>query len=357
MCACPAPSPRTPARFCAPAGLWLLRLSPRYSAGPSRSPLPKTRPTLWRVLRPRRQRRRPARARPTTTPCRRSHRRFPRCRRSRSTLSRLVTCSRTSRCLIQRAAGKSYDFGPLFAPTKPYIEGADVSICHLEVPVAPPGTKISTYPMFGAPGETRGRPRDARAGMDVPPRQTTPWTAALPASRRRSTRSKRRTSVTRAPLAPRTNPPRCSSTTWWRTDAPSRWRTSRTRTGSTGYPVPKGKPWSVNVFDANDADVQPILNAAADARTHGADIVIASVHCCVEYVTQPSATQKAIVAEDRGLWARGSLRGSPRARSAADRASLPAGPEARACGSPTGSAITCRTRTPARWASQRRPTG
>jgi poly-gamma-glutamate synthesis protein (capsule biosynthesis protein) len=64
--------------------------------------------------------------------------------------------------------------------------------------------------------------------------------------------------------------------------------------GLNGLPVPAGKPWSVNVFDASAADVTPILDAAADARSRGADVVIASVHCCVEYTTQPTSTQKSI---------------------------------------------------------------
>ena len=49
------------------------------------------------------------------------------------------------------------------------------------------------------------------------------------------------------------------------------------------------------MFNADDANVAPILEAAKNARKAGADIVIASVHCCVEYVTQPTPTQKPIV--------------------------------------------------------------
>ena len=67
--------------------------------------------------------------------------------------------------------------------------------------------------------------------------------------------------------------------------------------GLNGLPVPSGKPWSVNVFNADDANVTPILDAAANARDHGADIVIASVHCCVEYVTQPTSTQVSIATQ------------------------------------------------------------
>ena len=62
-------------------------------------------------------------------------------------------CCRTSRCSNDARKGSGYNFAPMFAPTKPYLQGADIAICHLEVPVAPPGTKTSTYPMFGAPAK------------------------------------------------------------------------------------------------------------------------------------------------------------------------------------------------------------
>lgn len=50
--------------------------------------------------------------------------------------------------------GKAYDFVPLFEHIRPLIEGADVSICHVEVPVAPQGVKASGYPTFASPPET-----------------------------------------------------------------------------------------------------------------------------------------------------------------------------------------------------------
>lgn len=48
-------------------------------------------------------------------------------------------------------SGKDYDFGPMFSGIKPIIAGADASICHAEVPVAPPGRPYSNYPVFAAP--------------------------------------------------------------------------------------------------------------------------------------------------------------------------------------------------------------
>jgi poly-gamma-glutamate synthesis protein (capsule biosynthesis protein) len=45
------------------------------------------------------------------------------------------------------------DFSPLLAGLDAWVGGSDLALCHLEVPVAPPGSAPSGYPMFGAPAE------------------------------------------------------------------------------------------------------------------------------------------------------------------------------------------------------------
>ncbi len=52
-----------------------------------------------------------------------------------------------------QARGVAYDFAPMFADLSPRLAAADLSICHLEVPVAPPGEPLSGYPDFGIPSE------------------------------------------------------------------------------------------------------------------------------------------------------------------------------------------------------------
>ena len=61
--------------------------------------------------------------------------------------------------------------------------------------------------------------------------------------------------------------------------------------GLNGIPKPAGREWSVNVFNATAADISGILTEARMARAAGADVVVASVHCCVEYTTDPTAPQ------------------------------------------------------------------
>lgn len=44
-----------------------------------------------------------------------------------------------------------YDYAPMMEGVRPVIENADLALCSLEVPLAPPGTQVSAYPVFGAP--------------------------------------------------------------------------------------------------------------------------------------------------------------------------------------------------------------
>ncbi|MDO5727161.1 MAG: CapA family protein, partial [Bowdeniella nasicola] len=44
-----------------------------------------------------------------------------------------------------------YDFLPQFAHTTPLISAADLALCQMEVPIAPPGTSPQGYPVFAAP--------------------------------------------------------------------------------------------------------------------------------------------------------------------------------------------------------------
>ena len=50
-----------------------------------------------------------------------------------------------------RSADGGYDFAPVLGPLDPWVQGADLALCHLEVPVTPPGTAPSGYPLFGTP--------------------------------------------------------------------------------------------------------------------------------------------------------------------------------------------------------------
>jgi poly-gamma-glutamate synthesis protein (capsule biosynthesis protein) len=63
--------------------------------------------------------------------------------------------------------------------------------------------------------------------------------------------------------------------------------------GLNGLARPAGREWSVDVDPA--PNVAGLLAAAARARAAGADVVVASLHCCVEYRSEPTAGQVAAV--------------------------------------------------------------
>jgi poly-gamma-glutamate synthesis protein (capsule biosynthesis protein) len=51
------------------------------------------------------------------------------------------------------AGGSGYDFTPMFARVQPLIEGVDLAVCHLEVPLVALGEKPTTNPLYSAPTE------------------------------------------------------------------------------------------------------------------------------------------------------------------------------------------------------------
>ena len=50
-----------------------------------------------------------------------------------------------------RRVSQPYDFRPMFADIRPFVAGADLAVCHLEVPMSRTGQDISSWPAFNAP--------------------------------------------------------------------------------------------------------------------------------------------------------------------------------------------------------------
>jgi hypothetical protein len=189
-----------------------------------------------------------------------------------------------------------YDFAALMSPVRDFVANPDLAICHLEVPVAPPGTKPSGYPIFGAPKEIVQGIADEG------------WDGCSTASNHSVDRGFAGIEATLDALDGVGLGHAGTARTEEEADAVQMYRV---RTGGhlvtvanisyayglNGLPKPEGKPWSVNTFDANAEDAQPIIDRAQQARDAGADVVIASVHCCVEYQTEPTPAQRQI-AED-----------------------------------------------------------
>ena len=186
------------------------------------------------------------------------------------------------------------DFLPLMSAVAPYIEGADLALCHMEVPVTPPGTSPSGYPMFAAPPElvtslaAAGWDGCSTASNHSVDRRAAGITATLEAFQAAGlgTAGTARTEQ------------EADATQMYVVHGAARdinvAHISFAYAGLNGLPKPDGQPWAVNTFDADQADAAPIIAAAQHARDEGADIVIASVHCCVEYQTAPTAAQRSV---------------------------------------------------------------
>jgi poly-gamma-glutamate synthesis protein (capsule biosynthesis protein) len=186
-----------------------------------------------------------------------------------------------------------FNMEPLWGNLDPWVSGADLAICHMEVPVAPPGTKPSGYPVFSSP-----------AGM-VPALKAQGWDGCSTASNHMVDKGwdgivaslKAFDSVRMGAVGTATSAEESKRPQLYKVQAGNRYITVAHIAfayGTNGLPVPSGKPWSVNTFNANTANAKGIIAQAKAAREAGADVVIASVHCCVEYQTQPTAAQKAL---------------------------------------------------------------
>ena len=181
--------------------------------------------------------------------------------------------------------GRRYDFAGELREVKPYVEGADLAICHVETPMTP-GPPAS-YPIFNAPPALadgiRATGWDAcdtasnhsldqgQAGVDATAR-------ALDRARVAHTGSFPSAAARRRPLVLRPGGVRMAFLAY--------------TTDTNGIPLPH--PWSVNV-----ASRDRILADARRARRRGAEAVIVNLHWGIdrqpEYQAQPSSGQRALV--------------------------------------------------------------
>jgi poly-gamma-glutamate synthesis protein (capsule biosynthesis protein) len=170
----------------------------------------------------------------------------------------------------------------MFAAVKPIVAGADLAVCHSEVPFAPPGGPYTGYPLFAAPPAIAGW--IASMGWDV---CTTASNHALDQGFQGLVRTKDlydqagvRTVGTFRSEAERATPVIVTTAQGVRIAVV-------TGTYSlNGIPLPSGRPWAVSLLDTAD-----LLAQAKRAKEAGADIVLAEIHGGDEYVVRPSRQQ------------------------------------------------------------------
>jgi len=178
--------------------------------------------------------------------------------------------------------GLPYDFAGLFRDVSPVIAVADLAICHLEVPVAPPGREPSGYPSFAIPSEIAAGIRDtgwdrcSTASNHSNDQGTTGIVATLDALDAAGVgHSGMARTVEEAAVAPIHDaggvPVAHLSYTWGFNATPPR------------------EPWMVDVINP-----AVVLADAAGARAAGAAVVVVSLHWGNEYDTAGTNDQRAL---------------------------------------------------------------
>ncbi|WP_079074631.1 CapA family protein [Streptomyces atriruber] len=178
------------------------------------------------------------------------------------------------------AGGDGYDFAPMLAGAKPVIRKADLAICHMETVYGADGD-YSGYPSFKSP------PQVARA------LRTTGYDACSTASNhtlddgsagvRRTLDALDKAGIKHAGSA--RSAAEDKTPVWLRAGDAKVAQLAYTY-GTNGYPLPKGKPWSVDLIDR-----KKIVADAREARKAGADVVVVSLHWGSEWQDAPDRRQ------------------------------------------------------------------
>ena len=179
-----------------------------------------------------------------------------------------------------------FNFDPMFAALKPIISGADVAICHEEVPFAPKGGPYKNHPVFSAPPEIATW--IASMGWDV-------CTTASNHSVDQGVTGLIRTDTfleqagvahvgTYRSAAERATPVIVTTSSGVKVGIVSG------TYGLNGFTLPADQQWAVSFLTADN-----MLAQAKATRQAGADIVVVDVHDGNEYQVQPTAEQVALV--------------------------------------------------------------
>lgn len=172
------------------------------------------------------------------------------------------------------AGGHGYDFGPMYASIAPDVRTADVAICEMETPLAPPQGPFAGWPDFSAPPQVltalKGVGYDScttasNHTLDQGYSGLKRTLDELDAAGLKHTGSARTRREAATPLIIRTS--------------------EGVRVGELAYsfnfnghePAP-GRAWEANLID-----VAKILAAAHRLKRAGADIVVLSMHWGTEY--------------------------------------------------------------------------
>ena len=180
--------------------------------------------------------------------------------------------------------GADYDFAPMFEPIAEVIDGVDWAVCHMEVNLAADDSRLSSYPVFRAPGTIASDL--ARVGYD------SCSTASNHSLDGRVSATYETIEVLEASDLHHTGTARSAeeseSSIWIEVNGISIAHLSYSY-GFNGARVPSDQPWAANLIDQ-----ERILSDVAAARLSGAEVIILSLHWGEQYIHQPNSQQAAL---------------------------------------------------------------
>lgn len=167
-----------------------------------------------------------------------------------------------------------YDFGPIYRAIAADVRGADVAICEMETPLAPPEGPFRGWPDFNAPPQVltalkrigyRSCTTASNHTLDQGYTGVKRTLDELDGAGLQHTGSARSAEEARRPLI---------------ITLPNGAKVAQLAYsfGFNGIPLPAGQPWLANL-----TDVPTVLAAARRAKQAGADIVVVSMHWGTEY--------------------------------------------------------------------------
>ncbi|MER7762749.1 CapA family protein [Streptomyces sp. NPDC097619] len=180
-----------------------------------------------------------------------------------------------------QGAVESHEFRRILAGIEPVVSAADLAICHHEIPYGAPGGPYTGYPTFKAPHQLADALRaTGYEGCSTASNHTLDagWEGLV----------RTLDGLDRAGLAhtgSARTPQEATTPAWYRAGGARIAQLSYTY-GTNGIPLPEGKPWAVNLIDADR-----IVADARAARRAGAQVVLLSVHWGTEWQTEPDADQ------------------------------------------------------------------
>ncbi len=186
----------------------------------------------------------------------------------------------------RNTGGGGYDFFPMFADVAGVLSSADLTVCHLETPIAPEGEEFTTDPLYGVPPgiadamALAGYDRCSTASnhiLDRYARGVDRTIDVLEATGIGQSGSARNELESLPPVFD-VNGIRMSQLSY--------------TYATNGIPLPDGEPWRTNLISS-----ARIIRDAIVARDLGAEFVIASLHWGTEKVTEPNEQQIAVANE------------------------------------------------------------